>query len=67
MIGFRQLAKIKLQYLFCPHFIYGLRKYYEIVNGSPPSIGILPHRCTFFYRNVFLLKKLSNLPSFRAI
>ena len=37
-----------------------LKEYYEIVNGSPPSIRILPHRCRFVYRNAFLLMKLSN-------
>ena len=35
---------------------------------SPPSIGICSHpRCWFVYRNAFLIMKLSNLPSFRAI
>ena len=29
--------------------------------------GVLPQRCRFVYRNAYLLKKLSNLPSFRAI
>ena len=46
-----------------------LKEYYEIINGSQPSIRISPHRCRFFLknRNAFLLKKLSNLPSFRVI
>ena len=34
---------------------------------STPSFGILPHRCWFVYRNAFLIIKLSNLLSFRAI
>ena len=36
-------------------------------SGIPPSIGILPHKSRLFYRNAFLLKKLANLPSFKAI
>ena len=32
-----------------------------------PSIDIFPQTCWFFYRNAFLIMKLSNPPSFRAI
>ena len=32
-----------------------------------PSIGIFPQTCWIFYRNAFLIMKLSNPPSFRAI
>ena len=44
------------------------KEYYEIIIESPTLCGILPHRCRFcLQKNAFLLKKLSNLPSFRAI
>ena len=35
--------------------------------GSPPSIVIFPPKCCFFYRNAFLIMKLSNITSFREI
>ena len=46
-----------------------LSGYYVIVNESPPpSIGFFYHTSLYFvYRNAFLLKKISSLPSFRAI
>ena len=46
-----------------------IKEYYEIANRSLPSMGILDHiDANQFYRNAFLYsKKLSNLPSFRAI
>ena len=34
---------------------------------STPSIGISPQICWLVYRNAFLIMKLSNPPSFRAI
>ena len=47
---------------------HNLKEYYEIVNGSPPSIRILPLRFRIVYRNTFILKiTLSNLQSFRVI
>ena len=30
-----------------------LKEYYEIVNGSPPSIRILPRRCRFVLKKLF--------------
>ena len=38
----------------CPR--HYLKEYYEIVNGSPPSFGILPHRCRWV---CFLQKYIS--------
>ena len=57
------------------HWLQKRQKYYEIVNGSQPSIRILPFpivntihcRCRFGYRNAFLLIKLSNLTSFNIL
>ena len=54
---------ISLSLLMCKshHFVKGIlwdRRWIA------PSIGIFPHTCGFFYRNTFLLMKLSNPPSF---
>ena len=45
-------------------FLKLLEKYYKIVNGSPHSIGIWPHRCRFVTE---MLIKSNNLPTFSAI
>ena len=46
-----------------------LKEYYEIVGESRPLSGFFPTHagCWVFYRNAFLIMKLSNPPSFRAI
>ena len=40
---------------------------HEIVGESRPLIGIFSHTCWLVYWNAFLIMKLSNPPSFRAI
>ena len=44
-----------------------LKKYYEIVNIARPLSVFFSPQMLIFYRNAFLIMKLSNLPSFRAI
>ena len=47
-----------------------LKDYYEIVGESRPLsmlLAFFPTHADFVYRNAFLLMKLSNPPSFRAI
>ena len=44
-----------------------LKEYYEIVGESRPLSAFSPKHADFFYRNAFLIMKLSNPPSFRAI
>ena len=58
-----------------------VRRYIQLQTGSPiqfkgmlwdrrwiaPSIGICPQTWWFVYRNAFLIMKLSNPPSFRAV
>ena len=34
--------------LLCYYYVNALKEYYEIVNGSPPSIGILPQYADFY-------------------
>ena len=41
-----------------------LKEYYEIVDESRPLSAFFPTHADFFYRNAFLLMKLSNPPSF---
>ena len=46
-----------------------LKEYYvyEMVGESRVLSGFIPTHADFFYRNAFLIIKLSNPPSFRAI
>ena len=44
-----------------------LKEYYEIVDEARPLSGFFPTHAGFFYGNAFLIMKLSNPPSFRAI
>ena len=44
-----------------------LKEYYEIVDEARPLSGYIPTHADFFYRNAFLIMKLSKLQSFRVI
>ena len=43
------------------------KEYYEIVGESRPLSAFFPNMLISFYKNAFLIMKLSNPPSFRAI
>ena len=47
--------------------LFYLKEYYEIVGESHPLSAFFPKHADFFYGNAFLIMKLSNPPSFRAI
>ena len=44
-----------------------LKEYCKIVGESRPLSAFFPTHADFFYRNAFLLMKLSNPPSFKVI
>ena len=44
-----------------------LKEYYEIVNGSPSSIEIVPHRCRFCLQKYISNHETKQSASFRAI
>ena len=44
-----------------------LKEYYEIIDEARPLSWFFPTHADFVYGNTFLIMKLSNPPSFRAI
>ena len=47
--------------------LLSLKEYYDIVNEARPLSGISSADSDFLLKNAFLIMKLSNLPSFKAI
>ena len=43
------------------------KEYYEIVEKAHPLSGSVSTHADFFYRNAFIIMKLSKLPSFKVM
>ena len=43
-----------------------LKEYYKIVNGSPPSKGILPHLCRFFLQKCISTQETKQSSKFQS-